>query len=260
MRIEDILEDTPRRRTTTQTRPDVNVGPDLSGPDYQPLEPRREPRQDQQRSADPQVQRTAASQGTTLRATAGLANAEMARLLSRMRDMEADADDPGYPDSPAQEISTEVNVRNLPAVASARLQAAGFQNPDWHRVANLPGNMQQAIRTLGRRLFAAMTSTPTDEILMVANLGGRGPNTHQEVNAVVNFIQQHGQDLGAGDIDFDRIIPGYQADIHQYSAAGIRWLLVQDQFGRYVYSWPESDSRDGRVSQGLTQQTRALPR
>lgn len=260
MRIEDILEDRPKRRTTTQTRPDIDVNPDLNGPDYQPLEPRREPRPDQERRAEPDVGRTAATQGATLRATAGVANDEMARLLGRMRDIESDAADPGYPDEPGREVSTQVNIRNLPSVAGARMQAAGFQNPDWHRVANLPGNMQQAIRTLGRRLFAAMTETPTDEILMVANLGGRGPNTHQEVNSVVNFIQEYGQDLGSGDIDFDRIIPGYQADIHQYSAAGIRWLLVQDQFGRYVYSWPESDSVDGRVSQGLTQRPTGLLR
>lgn len=142
------------------------------------------------------------------------------------------------------DVTQRVTTDNLPAVAGARLQAAGVQNPNWHKVANLPGNMSQAIRTLGRRLFRSMTSTPTDQIHMIANLGGVGPNTHQEVNAVVNWIQEHGQDLGPGDIDFDATIPGYSADIHQYTAGGIRWLLVQDQFGQYVYSWPESDSLD----------------
>lgn len=259
MRIQDILEDTPRRRTRTQTRPETDLGPDLSPPQYEPLEPRREPGQ-QQRPRDPAApERRTVGQQSTLRATSGLANDEMARLLSRMQDIEADADDPGYPDEPAMDVAQRVTTDNLPAVAGANLQAAGIQNPDWHQVANLPGNMQQAIRTLGRRLFGALTSTPTNEIYMVANLGGRGPNTTQEVNAVTNWIVNHGQELGGGDIDFDQIIPDYRADIHQYTAGGIRWLLVQDQFGRYIYSWPESDSRDASMSPGLTARRGTLP-
>ena len=34
------------------------------------------------------------------------------------------------------------------------------------------------------------------------------------------------------------------ADIKQYSAGGIRWLMVRDEFGNYIYSWPENDSID----------------
>jgi hypothetical protein len=87
-----------------------------------------------------------------------------------------------------------------------------------------------------------MTRTPTDDIWMVANLGGQGPNSPAEVNAVAGWVRANGDDLGDGNIDFDTTIPGYNADIKQYSAAGIRWLLVRDEFGNYVYSWPEQDS------------------
>lgn len=262
MKSHEFLRENNKRsqRTGTQTRPEIDTGPDLSGPQYEPLEPYREPERQQERPSAAAPERRAVGQQSTLRATSGVANDDMARMLSRMRDIEADADDPGYPQEPTMDIAQRVTTDNLPAVAGANLQAAGVQNPDWHKVANLPGNMQQAIRTLGRRLFRSMTTTPTDQIHMIANLGGRGPNTAQEVNAVTNWVAEHGQEIGPGEIDFDQTIPGYSADIHQYTAGGIRWLLVQDQFGRYIYSWPESDSVDTENTAQLTQRRTALPR
>lgn len=113
--------------------------------------------------------------------------------------------------------------------------------------------MSRAIRTLGRQLFRSFTQTQTDDIWMVGNLGGQGPNSRQEVNAVASWVRDNGEDIGAGDIDFDTSIPGYQADIQQYSAAGIRWLLVRDEFGDYIYSWPETDSITQRNTPQLGQ-------
>jgi hypothetical protein len=104
--------------------------------------------------------------------------------------------------------------------------------------------MQRAIRALGKQLFSSMTRTPTNDIWMVANLGGQGPNTSQEVNSVANWLRRHGEDVSTGNIDFDTSIPGYNADVKQYSAGGIRWLMVRDEFGNYIYSWPENDSID----------------
>jgi hypothetical protein len=166
---------------------------------------------------------------------------QMRDMLGRMRNIEADPDDPGYPDQ-RNEIEQRVDVENLPAVANNLLTRQGFQIPQWYRVADLPGNMAQAIRTVGRRLFRSFTNTPTDNIYMIGNLGGMGPNTAQEVNAVVNWIRQNGQEVSTGDIDFSGFIPGYNAEIKLYSAGGIRWLLVRDFAGNYIYSWPESDS------------------
>ena len=102
--------------------------------------------------------------------------------------------------------------------------------------------MNRAIRTLGRHLFRAFTRTDTNDVYMIGNLNGQGPNTRQEVNAVAGWVRDNGRDMGDGNIDFDTTIPGYQADIRQYSAGGIRWLLVRDEFGDYIYSWPEQDS------------------
>lgn len=183
-----------------------------------------------------------ASSATTRQRTQNITPTDQMRdMLGRMRDLEPDPHDPGYPARDMQ-IDQPTMPENLPAVINSAITAAGFQNPDWHVVANLPGNMSQGIRTLGRRLFGSLTRTPTDDIVMIGNIMGMGPNTSQEINAVVGWLRANGQQLASGDIDFDRVMPGYVADIVQYSAAGARFLLVRDDFGQYIYTWPESDS------------------
>ena len=257
-------------KSKTQTK-DKTADADWSGLDDlfkpkadQPLT-KKEPESDDQEpeaGAD-QDRRKKASQADTQRAAAGVTPTDRMRdLLGRMRDIEADADDPGYPDpEPPEDLpSTRVNTENLPAVAGARLQAAGVQEPDFHKVSNLPGNMNRAIRTLGRALFRSLTRTPTDDVHMVGNLNGQGPNTRAEVNAVAGWVRDTGERVTDGEIDFDTTIPGYQADIQQWTASGIRWLLVRDEFGDYVYSWPETDSITPAGTNRLAAPERDQPR
>jgi hypothetical protein len=239
----------------TKTKSKVNLGPDLDAPQYdQPLS-NRTPEQKPQAPADA-PERKKASASATARATAGIHNPRMGDMLSRIRNIEAEPEDDDWgfaePDTNTA-LNTEVRTANLPAVASANLQTAGVQSPDFHKVSNLPGNMSRAIRTLGKQLFRTLTRTPTDDVYVVANLGGQGPNSTGEVNAVANWVRKNGDDLGDGNIDFDTTIPGYTADIKQYSAGGIRWLLVQDEFGNYIYSWPEGDSVEHANRREITQ-------
>jgi len=229
-------------KTKTKTKSKVNLGPDLDAPTDSPLANRPTPDAPRATQAP---ERKKASAADTARATAGIHNPAMAQRLAGMRNIEPEVDDDDWgfaePDTDTA-LDTEVRTANLPAIAGANMQAAGVQSPDFHKVSNLPGNMSRAIRSLGKQLFRSMTRTPTDDIYVVANLGGQGPNSTQEVNAVAGWVRKNGDALGPGNIDFDTTIPGYNADIHQYSAGGIRWLLVQDEFGNYIYSWPESDS------------------
>jgi hypothetical protein len=216
--------------------------------------------QDDELPADDGDRRKKASQRDTLRAAGNIEpNQRMRDLLGRMRDIEAD-DDEGYPDDEPEVLpDVRVDTENLPAIAGRALQAAGAQDPKFHKVANLPGNMSRAIRTLGKQLFRSFTSTDTDDIWMVGNLNGQGPNSRSEINAVAGFVRDQGEEVSVGDIDFDTSIPGYTADIRQYRAAGIRWLLVRDEFGDYVYSWPESDSRDARNTPEIGRDPARLP-
>lgn len=236
-----------KKQTQTKTKTDQpGLDPNMFTPKMdQPLA-RQEPEQpkDQQPSQPRDVRRASAQR--TRQATAGITPTDqMSNMLGRLRNIEIDPNLEPYPDTEPETMpSVDVNTRNLPAVASANLQAAGSQSPEFHQVAALPGNMAAMVRQLGRNLFGALTATPTNRIHVVANLGGQGPNTTQEVNAVAGYLRDHGKDLGPGDVDFNQVMPGYQADMHMYSAGGIRWMLVKDFAGEYIYCWPETDSVD----------------
>lgn len=228
----------PQQKTATATKPDT---------DWSSLDSLFQPASDQpmaraqstsnrpqaQTQSDPRQRATAAA---TRQATANIQpNARMADLLSRMRDLEGDEEE-GHPEPQPVEVNT------LPAVVSQAMRAAGTQSPNFHQVSSLPGNMRQGIRTLGRRLFGALTRTPVEDIWMVGNVLSQGPNTRMEMNAVAAWIRENGRRVTEGEIDFEATIPDYQADIQQWSAGGVRWLMVRDEFGDYVYSWPEQDS------------------
>jgi hypothetical protein len=253
--VDAELEEPPERprKTTTKTKPDIKFDIPFQQDQDQPLA-HTDPLDDLKRKAGvgdkPEVNIRKASQKDTLSKTSGLGTPDMGDMLGRMRDIELDKDLEPYQDEPPENLpSVDVNTQNLPAVAGQALQAAGVSNPEFHQVSNLPGNMADQIRQLGKSLFGSLTMTPTKRIHVVANLGGQGPNTTQEVNAVAGFLKKHGDDRGPGDIDFEQVMPGYKAQTHMYTAAGIRWMLVKDFAGQYIYCWPEEDSHD--ASPGL---------
>lgn len=239
-----------QRPTKTKTKTiDVDSLDDLFGPiQDQPLTTRPETKRDEPATNEPRTTTLPrASQRDTLRATAGIRPTDQMRdMLNRMRDIPADDEDVPYPTPPAEGELVVRTARDLPTVVGGAMQAAGFQNPEWHTVANLPGNMSRAIRSLGRALFRSFTRTPTDNITMIGNVGGQGPNSTAEVNAVMKYLRDHGTEITQGDIDFENTIPGYRADIRQYRANGARFLAVRDEFGNYIYSWPEQDSLDAQ--------------
>jgi hypothetical protein len=44
-------------------------------------------------------------------------------------------------------------------------------------------------------------------------------------------------------------MPGYTAEYQLYDVGGVRWMLIQDSvdgeyMGKYIYMWPQQDSRD----------------
>lgn len=252
------------RRQQTATKQKSKLDPNMFAPKQdQPLA-KTDPLDDIKKKAgigdEPKVNIKKAKQKDTLSKTAGIGSDDMADMLSRMRNIEVDRDLEAYPEPepPEQLPSVEVNTANLPAVAGQALQAAGVQNPDFHQVANLPGNMADQIRQLGKSLFGSLTMTPTKRIHVVANLGGQGPNSSAEVNAVAGFLKDHGKDLGPGDIDFEAVMPGYKAQTHMFSAAGIRWMLVKDFAGQYIYCWPEEDSHDAVDAIGMDKDVKKL--
>ncbi len=200
------------------------------------------------------------SAGDTRRATAGITPSDSMRdMMSRINvpaDMDAGDDDTTdiVPHRP-------IEPHNVPAVISREIAMTDPHaiNPTWHTVSNLPGNMSRAILTLGRALFKAFTRTPTEDIVMIGNVGGQGPNSTREVNAVAAWVKENGHPVDAAKIDFDQTIPGYSASVKHYVVGGIRFKIVKDQFGDYIYAWPETDSLDTVQQIGGAGPTGRLP-
>jgi hypothetical protein len=145
---------------------------------------------------------------------------------------------------PGQRFEVDrVRPADVPMVLNNQLRAAGEQMPEWHTINNLPGYMQRAIRGMGRQMFGMMTRTPLEQIMTIANVNGQGPNTDAEMRAVAAYLVQNGQDLGPVQIGFGQAIPGYEPDVREYTAMGMRFHVVRDQMGQYIYAYPEQDAR-----------------
>lgn len=182
------------------------------------------------------------SKADTMRATSNITpTAAMSDLIGRMN---VPVDDVGVDEPENALVHATITPDHVPAVISRAIAMSDPHaiNPTWHAVANLPGNMSRAILTLGKALFRAFTRTPTEDIVMIGNVGGQGPNSTREVNGVVAWLKNNGREVDAANIDFEQTIPGYSAQVKHYTAGGVRFKVVRDQFGDYIYAWPEKDS------------------
>lgn len=145
--------------------------------------------------------------------------------------------------------ATPVTADNVPAILSHELARVGSEvgdpqtvHPEWHQVKNLPGYMSKQIRVLGRETFKPYTTTPIEDVTVIANLGGQGPNTDREVNAVAAWLKTNGEEVDSAEMDYGQTMPGYTAHTVSYTASGVRFLVVKDMMGKYIYAWPEQDS------------------
>jgi hypothetical protein len=200
-----------------------------------------------------------ASASSTASKMRGLTGTDQMRdLMSRMDRTVGDAE-------PERPPVTDVVVRtasDVPAVVSSAMQASGMQSPEWHLISNLPGMNDRAIRAVGRGVFNLMTTTPVEEIKTIANLGGQGPNTDAEMRAVTGWLRDNAEDLGPSQIDHSRVMPGYNPESHDYRANGVKFHVVKDQSGVYIYAWPDSTSKSigGPAAQGQLGQGGNTPR
>lgn len=147
---------------------------------------------------------------------------------------------------PQMAPTTDVVVRtarDVPAVISNALRASGIQSPEWHLIRNLPGMNDNAVRALGRGMMSTMTSTPVEDIKVVADLRGRGPNSRAEVNSVANWLRDNAEDLGEVTVSHGGAAPGYAPQAHNFRKNGILFHVVKDHGGNYIYTWPDADSR-----------------
>lgn len=183
-----------------------------------------------------------ASAASTAKKTAGIGNSASMRDMMNMINPEAGAGEPDLePEVPGTEVAL-VTGADVPAVVSNAMQAAGVQSPEWHDVSHLPGFMQKNIRGMGRQVFSMFTRTPLEQIQTIANVDGKGPNTDAELRAVGSWLQQNAEDLGKVDLSHGMAIPGYKPDVKEFRANGVRFHVVRDPVGQYIYAYPDQDA------------------
>lgn len=134
----------------------------------------------------------------------------------------------------------------MPAVISQEIAAEEGVEPEWHAVRNLPGYLQNGIRAMGRQVFGTFTKTPIEDIEVIANLGGQGPNDTRELSAVAGWLRKNAERHTEGEMNFAQSIPDYGAEFVMYKAEGRTFLLVKDFAGKYIYSWPTADEKGSK--------------
>ena len=166
-------------------------------------------------------------------------------------------DDEVRPRPPGTDVVTR---QNLPDAVKNTVQVAGVRNPKWHTINNLPGYMARAIRAMGRGMFDMITSTPLEDIQTIANVNGQGPNSEEELRAVAGWLRDNAEEVRTLDFDYSQLMPGYDPEVKEYRTDGIRFHVVRDEMGHYIYAYPEQDAKEpGEGPRGLGQDRRRLP-
>jgi hypothetical protein len=200
----------------------------------------------------PIPQMPTASADSTRRKTSAMNPSELMRDMMNRISPDAGGDEADLPDDPTEPTSALVarTAADVPAVIGNAMVAAGEEMPEWHTVNNLPGFKQRNVRGMGRQIFGMFTRTPLEQIQTIANVDGQGPNTDAELRSVASWLQQNADDLGEVELSHGDAIPGYHPDVKEYSLSGVRFHVVRDPMGQYIYAYPDADST---TNQGNTQ-------
>ena len=120
-------------------------------------------------------------------------------------------------------------------------------HPRWLRLNQLPGFMWSAIRAMGESVFSPLTRTRLDRIEVIADLGGSGPHTRQEIDDTAHRLRRASDPSRIVEYSSEevaRLLGGgvYIARAVQFETAEHSYLLVTDAMGAYVYRWPAVDT------------------
>ena len=149
----------------------------------------------------------------------------------------------GVDPEPEQPTTAVAVIQTLPDVVNKEIAKQFPVEPEWHQVKHLPGYLAAAIRAMGRQVFGVFTNTKIEDIQVVARVGGGGPNSEAEIGGVAKWLRDNGERDTDGEMNFQRSIPDYGADFEIYTYDKFTFMIVQDDYGNYVYSWPSADNK-----------------
>jgi hypothetical protein len=244
--------DEPRAAQTTFKEPepdDMDWGSMFDEPEAKPVAKVEPPKGKDDFKAAPEAPNLRqASAASTARAAGNITPTDAMRDMMGRINIPADAiaNEPEMPGDVDHEEGTPEPplTADVPALINKAIAAQDPNaiNPEWHQIKNLPGYMQRPIRAMGRATMGAFTDTPIEEISLVANLGGQGPNSDREVSGVAQWLKANAQKVDSAEMDFGDTIPGYEAQTLVYKVPGMKFLVVRDFAGGYIYAWPDASN------------------
>jgi len=244
--------DEPRAAQTTFKEPetdDMDWGSMFDEPEAKPVAKVEPPKGKEDFKAAPETPNLRqASAASTARAVGRINPTDAMRdMMSRINvPADAIANEPEMPGDVdhAEVVPEPPPPSSVPALINKAIAASDPNaiNPEWHQIKNLPGYMQRPIRAMGRAAMGAFTDTPIEEISLVANLGGQGPNSDREVSGVAQWLKANAQKVDSAEMDFGDTIPGYEAQTLVYKVPGMKFLVVRDFAGGYIYAWPDASN------------------
>lgn len=141
----------------------------------------------------------------------------------------------------------------MPRAAETTSPTLAGDDPRWLRLDQLPGFMWQAIRTMGQSVFSPLTRTPLERIEVIADLGGNGPHSRQQIDATAHGLRTKTSPSNIveyASAELAQMFGGlYQAQAIQFETSDLTYLLVKDPMGSYIYRWPTADThrRSARI-------------
>lgn len=128
----------------------------------------------------------------------------------------------------------EVTPETLPAIMAHALAVDNqVRDPEWHMVKNLPGYLQNGIRSMGHQVFAPFTTTPIEKLQVLSTLS----NPEDDVKFMMQWIVDNGVKNDEAELVFHDMMPGYAAQTQIYDCCGSQFMLVKDFAGYYIYGW-----------------------
>lgn len=190
------------------------------------------------------MQLPAANPADTRRRTQNITPTDTMRDFMNRINPTAGAGEPDLEPEPANQVTVRT-AQDVPAVISQAMRTTGMVSPEWHGVRHLPGFSNRNIRGMGRQVFGMFTRTPVEQIQTIANVNGQGPNSSSEVRSVAAWLMQNAEDMGDVELNFGAAIPGYTPDVKEFRINGVRFHVVRDPMGEYIYAYPDRDSVTG---------------
>jgi hypothetical protein len=126
-----------------------------------------------------------------------------------------------------------------PVTAETEEIAQRVHNVEWNNMMDLPGNMHQVIRNMGRKVFNAFGEQEFEDIDVIASI----TNNEEDLDTVAGLVRQFGVPVVQDNVvDFSDTIPGYKAYVGVWGLANQYYMFVKDDFGEYIYTWDNAET------------------